>query len=310
MRALFLFLALLLVPVSSLAQGEDIPLPRPRPERPAAETQAPKPEPDAQRPAPADPGTPQAKPENAPANSTAAPANAAAPAPANAAAPPPGTGTAAPGNAAAAPGNAQPAAQPPPEGEAKNEPGRIYQTACPAVMMGLVEAKPLPPITEGGCSEHNPLSLSAVLVNGRMVPVTGNVTTNCAMATTLPQWVSQVDGYFWAHENLHVTAVDVGTSLMCRNVVGSSDSSRLSEHSFADAVDVTGFTLSDKRTISVGTGWTGTEEQGKSALHYAHDAACSIFMTTLGPDANAAHHDHFHVDFGCHGKTCTARLCE
>jgi len=31
-------------------------------------------------------------------------------------------------------------------------------------------------------------------------------------------------------------------------------------------------------------------------LHLAHDDACEIFGTVLGPDANAAHHDHFHLD--------------
>ncbi|RUO98184.1 MAG: extensin family protein [Hyphomicrobium sp.] len=31
-------------------------------------------------------------------------------------------------------------------------------------------------------------------------------------------------------------------------------------------------------------------------LHEAHKAACRIFGTTLGPEANAAHRNHFHVD--------------
>jgi hypothetical protein len=31
-------------------------------------------------------------------------------------------------------------------------------------------------------------------------------------------------------------------------------------------------------------------------LHRVHDDACEIFGTVLGPDANAAHHDHFHLD--------------
>ena len=31
-------------------------------------------------------------------------------------------------------------------------------------------------------------------------------------------------------------------------------------------------------------------------LHHAHDDACKLFGTVLGPDTNAAHHDHFHLD--------------
>jgi len=37
-----------------------------------------------------------------------------------------------------------------------------------------------------------------------------------------------------------------------------------------------------------------TEVQG--FLHEAHAAACNIFGTTLGPEANADHRNHFHVD--------------
>jgi hypothetical protein len=42
------------------------------------------------------------------------------------------------------------------------------------------------------------------------------------------------------------------------------------------------------------------EERAKQAmsafLHQAHDSACDIFGTVLGPDTNDAHHDHFHLD--------------
>ncbi|HXE00761.1 MAG TPA: extensin family protein [Hyphomicrobium sp.] len=31
-------------------------------------------------------------------------------------------------------------------------------------------------------------------------------------------------------------------------------------------------------------------------MHEAHAAACRIFGTTLGPEANADHRNHFHVD--------------
>ena len=38
-------------------------------------------------------------------------------------------------------------------------------------------------------------------------------------------------------------------------------------------------------------------KQAMSAfLHEAHDGACDIFGTVLGPDTNDAHHDHFHLD--------------
>ena len=75
-------------------------------------------------------------------------------------------------------------------------------------------------------------------------------------------------------------------------------------------MDVTGFKLEDGRTVTVAGDWTDALSSEGRLLRYAHDAACSQFTTVLGPEANALHHDHFHVDLGCHGKTCTSRLCE
>lgn len=201
--------------------------------------------------------------------------------------------------------------QPEAPAEAKQEPAepRIYQVACPAVLMGRVEAKALPPVAENQCVAQSPLSLTGVLVGGRMIEVTGGVVTDCAVATMLPQWAEAIDGYLWARENARLETIMVGTSYMCRprnNVEGAD----ISEHGFADALDVIGFKLSDGRTVTVESGWADPVSEDGRLLRFAHDAACGLFTTTLGPEANALHRDHFHVDLGCHGKTCTARLCE
>jgi hypothetical protein len=187
---------------------------------------------------------------------------------------------------------------------------RIFQTACPAVIMGLVTAKPLPPLSEGSCGERSPLELESVTLRGRSVPINGKVIANCQMATALPEWLDSVDGYVAAHEKTHIAEVNVGTSYMCRDRVTGTKNDTPSEHGFADAMDVIGFTLEDGRRIDVETAWPGTEEEGSRLIRFAHDAACTVFTTVLGPEANALHHDHLHVDLGCHGKTCTARLCE
>jgi hypothetical protein len=39
-----------------------------------------------------------------------------------------------------------------------------------------------------------------------------------------------------------------------------------------------------------------TKEEESAFLHEAHNDACKIFGTVLGPDANEAHHNHFHLD--------------
>jgi len=188
-------------------------------------------------------------------------------------------------------------------------PPRIFQVACPAMLQGQVEAKALPPISDKQCGARSPLELTGVLANGRMVPVSGGVITDCGMASAMPEWISAVDSYLKARDNTQVAEVIVGTSYMCRNVNNASEGS-LSFHAFADAIDVAGFKLEDGRTVTVEGDWADALSSEGRLLRYAHDAACSQFTTVLGPEANALHNDHFHVDLGCHGKTCTARLCE
>ena len=188
-------------------------------------------------------------------------------------------------------------------------PPRVYQTACPAVLLGKVEAKALPPITEAQCGTQSPLSVTGVLANGRMVPVSGGVETDCGMASALPGWIESVDSYLAAKDNTRIAEVVVGTSYMCRNV-NNSGGGNLSFHAFADALDVVGFKLDDGRFVTVEGGWTDAMSSEGRLLRFAHDSACAHFTTVLGPEANALHHDHLHVDLGCHGKTCTARLCE
>jgi hypothetical protein len=196
-----------------------------------------------------------------------------------------------------------------PSVEEPSAPPREYQVACPAVLNGDVTAKALPPIEENMCGLQSPLSLEAVMANGRSIPLNAPVTTDCGMATALPDWVADVDRWLMATENTRIEQVNVGTNYACRNVNNAKDGD-LSFHAFGDALDVIGFTLEDGRTIDVLSAWPGTPEQGSRIIRFAHDAACTHFTTVLGPEANELHRDHLHLDLGCHGQRCTARLCE
>ncbi|WP_056231564.1 extensin family protein [Devosia sp. Root635] len=199
----------------------------------------------------------------------------------------------------------EPAAEP----EVEPEPERIYQVACPAVIMGLVEAEMAPPLREGICGEQSPLVVTGVMSRGRMVPLSSPMTTNCQMAGALPGWVETVDGYAETVLGSALAQIDAGTSYMCRNR-NNAEAGFTSEHGFANAVDVTGFTLEDGRTIAVKADWPPAAAPEGRLLRLAHDAACSGFSTVLGPEANAEHEDHLHLDLGCHGARCMARICE
>ncbi|MBN9334563.1 extensin family protein [Devosia sp.] len=197
-------------------------------------------------------------------------------------------------------------AKPAPEPEADT---RIYQVACPAMISGAVVAKMLPPIAEGVCMAQSPLEVTALTLNGRTVELTSPIATNCEMATALVDWAGEVDAYARAALDSEIAALQTGTSYMCRPRVGGGEAFT-SEHGFANAVDVVGFTLADGRTVVVKDDWTPATTPEAKLLRQSHGAACGRFTTVLGPEANADHEDHLHLDLGCHGQTCTAQLCE
>ncbi|PZP22410.1 extensin family protein [Pseudomonas kuykendallii] len=91
-----------------------------------------------------------------------------------------------------------------------------------------------------------------------------------------------------------VTRIEHFGSFACRNIAGST---RRSQHASANAFDIAGFRLRDGRRITVARDWKGDDDAARF-LRLVHDAACGSFNTTLGPQYNAAHHDHFHVDMG------------
>lgn len=269
-------------------------------------SQAATPRPDAAEPPEPAPPRPRPRPE--------APAEAEAPEKAEDNVPPlpqPRPETA-PEPAEAEPEPAEDASEAPaaPSGPSEDEVAdRVYQTACPALLLGLVEAEAAPPLSEDMCGERSPLIVTAVLANGRMVPLSSPITTNCEMASALPGWVGAVDGYARSALDSPLAEVVTGTSYMCRKRNGA-ENGFTSEHGFANAVDVTGFTLEDGRGIGVEGDWMPATAPEGRLLRFAHDAGCTGFTTVLGPEANEEHHDHLHLDLGCHGQGCVARICE
>jgi hypothetical protein len=83
-------------------------------------------------------------------------------------------------------------------------------------------------------------------------------------------------------------------SYACRRMYGQKDGP-VSEHARADAIDISGFRLSDGQVISVASDWSDPGPRGQF-LRRVRDGACRVFLTTLSPDYNAEHHDHFHLD--------------
>ncbi|MDJ0389466.1 extensin family protein [Roseomonas sp. E05] len=97
------------------------------------------------------------------------------------------------------------------------------------------------------------------------------------------------------HFGSRVTRVHHLGTYACRNVYGRAEGRR-SEHATANALDIAGFTLGKGQEIRVVRDW-GEGEAG-AFLREVRDGACRFFRAVLGPDYNAAHRDHFHLDRG------------
>lgn len=100
------------------------------------------------------------------------------------------------------------------------------------------------------------------------------------------------------HFGARVTQLHHLGSYACRNVRGGT---RRSEHARANAFDLAALTLSDGKRISLSGHWRGRDAAATpeaAFLRDLRDGACRFFRTVLGPDYNAAHADHLHLDMG------------
>lgn len=133
----------------------------------------------------------------------------------------------------------------------------------------------------------------------------------CGAAVALARWEHHVlQPSARAQLGAPVVRIEHLGSYACRRIASSSNSSgagpgRLSEHASANALDVAAFTLHDGRRISVLGDWqrdaapAAAQADPKAAfLRQVHGGACQGFAAVLGPDYNAAHRDHFHLDRG------------
>jgi hypothetical protein len=147
---------------------------------------------------------------------------------------------------------------------------------------------------QDGCGWSNAVRLASA--GGARVPYDK---LTCEMAVALALWLEhEVQPLAIEHFGQRVTAVRSLGSYACRNIRGNALwEHRRSEHATANAADIAGFTLADGRSIVIRGQWQSKGAEGRF-LHAAHARACPYFRAALGPDYNAAHRDHFHLDRG------------
>ena len=147
----------------------------------------------------------------------------------------------------------------------------------------------------GGCNIRGSVRLADI-----GTPTTNIGAITCPLARNFAAWVrfavKPAGRQVYGRE---VTRVETFGTYSCRNIYGGR-SGRLSQHAFANAIDISAFVLADGTRISVLEGWNG-DDRAKRFLRLIHTSACRRFGTVLSPNYNAAHANHFHFDMSGQG---------
>lgn len=154
---------------------------------------------------------------------------------------------------------------------------------------------PLPDRYDGpGCAVTGAVQMSAVRGDVSELGI-GNIgPVQCQTAQVFAGWARYgVDRAARQILGSPIARIETMGSYSCRNVAGSS---RRSAHATAQAIDVGAFVLEDGRRIDVESAWSAGSREEREFLRVVHNSACRRFGTVLGPDYNAAHHDHLHVE--------------
>ena len=149
--------------------------------------------------------------------------------------------------------------------------------------------------TAQGCALQN-----VVRVTGASVRFNHPFLASCPLALALARFETQdLQAAAHAAYGHAVVAINHVGSYACRDIRTSDGRGvgTLSQHAQANAIDLSGFTLDNGRIVSIGENWHGVTADTRF-LHALHTDACRAFNTTLGPDYNALHSAHFHVDMG------------
>lgn len=147
-----------------------------------------------------------------------------------------------------------------------------------------IKGEALAPITAQvqGCGVADPVRVTSVAG----VRLSQPATVDCDTARALKTWVER--GLEPAYGRGKVVELQVAGHYICRTR-NHRPGAKISEHGRGRAIDISGFTFSNGRTIEVQGNFDRT-------MRKAHKAACGIFTTTLGPGSDGMHEDHLHFD--------------
>lgn len=189
-----------------------------------------------------------------------------------------------------------------------NRPAGASYATSPAARQCLADLSatkasftPLPDRYFGeGCSRVNSVTLASVRGDAAEFGLSNLAAVSCPVANSFAGWARfGVDRAARQMLGSPLARIETMGSFACRNVAGTS---RRSAHASANAIDVSAFLLMDGRRISVLQHWNGGTAAEREFLRVVQASACKRFGTVLGPEYNAAHRDHLHMEPGQSGR--------
>ena len=152
------------------------------------------------------------------------------------------------------------------------------------------EVVPLAPIRSGGCGTPAPVFVKSIGGTDNKVSFDPPLILDCDMVVGLDRWLKE--SVQPAARDVFSSAVlkIVGSSYACRNVYNLPNG-RLSQHAFANAIDLPMFVLADGRTIGVTHGWGPTQRDlvaAAKAKKAAANATTSAGKPTTEKEAAGA----------------------
>lgn len=159
--------------------------------------------------------------------------------------------------------------------------------------------------TAPGCGFENSVRLKSAGVR-----IGAPLSLSCPMALSFFMWEKHaLQPAAQQHFGQRVAAIDHLGSYACRNInrgegaPPDAPGGSRSRHATANALDIAGFTLENGQRVTVLKNWpnaaVGSAPDPQALmLTDAHKGACRFFNGVLGPDYNAVHRDHFHLETG------------
>ena len=154
-----------------------------------------------------------------------------------------------------------------------------------------IRGEKLAPISAkvNGCGVADPVRITSVAG----VRLSQPATVDCDTARALKTWVER--GLEPAYGKGKVVQLQIAGHYICRTR-NHRAGAKISEHGKGRAIDISGFTFSNGKTVPVLGNFDRT-------MRKAHKSACGIFKTTLGPGSDGMHEDHLHFDTAQRGGT-------